>query len=61
MIRILRALRHVRWTILRPSVQRYQEMTVSRHVGTQGFTDALTDPDIAFELDELETFFNRKH
>jgi hypothetical protein len=25
------------------------------------FTDALTDPDVAFELDELETFFNRKH
>lgn len=25
------------------------------------FTDALTDSDVAFEVDELETFFNRKH
>jgi len=33
---IVRELRHVRGTILHPSVQRYRERTVSRHVGTQG-------------------------
>ena len=36
MTRILRALRHVRSTILRPSVQTYQE---ARHVGTEGGHD----------------------
>jgi hypothetical protein len=35
-IRLLRWLRHVRDTILRPSVQRYPEETVSRDVGTEG-------------------------
>ena len=30
-------------------------------LAASGFTDALTDPDIAFDVDELETFFHRKH